>query len=571
MTESASHRVDALQLEEFLEFIYGDQSGYAYCLIIEPGSQSATQKYFLWPEHRKAMVQQISGQSSRADVYYSPGLFTEPSGKREHFKTSQVIWCEFDGNAPTSSELQIIPQPSYKLQSSRQGYEHWYWRLQSPLTDSKVLESLTKKITYFLSADHGSWNSNRVLRPPGLRHHESGKQTETIYQVPSRVQVSDFVKLPELPESIKNFSIGPIPKVIDVVAKYKWDPEPWAFFMAESVKEGGRSSALTKLAHFCVEMGMKNGEILAVLYSADDRWKKFKERSDRKERLISLVRYARTKELKDSTTKKSLALESFSFREFFEQEVTIDWVLPGVFPKGGSAIIAGPPEVGKTQISLQVAIHLALGKEFLGWKPERTWKSAFLSLEMGHADLLIFMNNMRKDLSEEDFELLHENLKIIPLGEPLKLDESTGQEQLNEFLEQFKPEGLFIDSFGQAMTGLNNDEDVNKIYSYLRGTVKNKYSCFNWMVHFPRKNQVGNRKPKSLDDLYGNRYIGGNIDLGLCAWPVGDSIELSFIKKRLGKKEYPKMIQRTDNLNFTLSTVNTVKAKASKPTDILDF
>lgn len=570
MTESASHQVDASQLEEFLEFIYEDQTGYSY-IALRPASTTQWNTYFFdWPNDKHKIITFIKINSASNDVYYSPALFSKPSGKREDFKTANVVWCEFDGELPEDSYSKEIPIPSLRLRSSTVGHEHWYWKLKYAISDSKALEAIASRLAYRLSADH-CWNANRVLRPVGTTHLESGQQVKIIHQTNQKASLTDFIALPELPESIKNFSIGPIPKVIDVVAKYKWDPEPWAFFMAESVKEGGRSSALTKLAHFCVEMGMKNGEILAVLYSADDRWKKFKDRSDRKERLISLVKYARTKELKDSTTKKSLALESFSFREFFEQEVTIDWVLPGVFPKGGSAIIAGPPEVGKTQISLQVAIHLALGKEFLGWKPERTWKSAFLSLEMGHADLLIFMNNMRKDLSTEEFDLLHENLKIIPLGEPLKLDEPTGQEQLNEFLEQFKPEGLFIDSFGQAMTGLNNDEDVNKIYSYLRGTVKNKYNCFNWMVHFPRKNQVGNRKPKSLDDLYGNRYIGGNIDLGLCAWPVGDSIELSFIKKRLGKKEYPKMIQRTDNLNFILSTINAVKAKASKPTDILDF
>jgi hypothetical protein len=127
------------------------------------------------------------------------------------------------------------------------------------------------------------------------------------------------------------------------------------------------------------------------------------------------------------------------------------------------------------------------------------------------------------------------------------------------------------------MTGLNNDEDVNKIYEYLRGSVKNKFNCFNWMIHFPRKGQVGNRKPKALDDLYGNRYIGGNIDLGLCAWPVGDSIELSFIKKRLGEKEPPKMLRRTPNLNFILSTIHSNNTTTSTSTDsstrtsIMDF
>lgn len=565
------------ELEEFLEFIYGDQTGYSYIALRPPSTDQWNTFYFEWPKGRDKIINFIKLHSSTNEVYYSPALFSKPSGKREDFKTSRVVWCEFDGELPSDSHSKEIPDPSLRVRSSTPGHEHWYWRLSNAISDSKALETITARLAFKLSADH-CWNSNRVLRPITTTHHESRQQVQIISQNFQEVTPTAFATLPELPNTLSRFSIGSIPKVLDVVAKYPWEPEPWAFFMEEKIKDGRRSSALTKLALICIEMGMKNAEVLSVLYSADDRWKKFKDRSDRKERLISLVKYARTKALKNSTLKKSSALATFSFKEFFEQDIKVEWVIKEVLPKGGSAIISGPPEVGKTQISLQMAIHLALGKQFLNWKPERPWKSCFLSLEMGHADLLIFMDNMRKDLSTDDFDLLHENLTIIPLGEPLKLDKPEGQEKLNEVLSLYKPEGLFVDSFGQAMTGLNDEEAVNTLYDYLHRVVKNKHGCFNWLVHFPRKGQVGNRKPKTLDDLYGNRYIGGQIDLGLCAWPVGDAIELSFIKKRLGKKGYPLMIRRTDNLNFKLSGIGnsesdsaTAKTKAEKTTNIMDF
>lgn len=563
MTELASQ-----ELEDFLEFIYGDQSGYSY-IALRPTSTDQWNTYFFnWPNDKIILTSFIRTNTKANEVYYSPALFSKPSGKREDFKTSQVVWCEFDGELPDN--LDNVPPVSLKIQSSTAAHEHWYWRLNSPISSSKALEAITVKIAYRLNADH-CWNSNRVLRPVETTHHESRQQVKIFYQNNAKATVADFISLPDVPEYILSPTLGVIPKVLDVVAKYKWEPEPWALFMASDVKEGSRSSALTKIALNALEMGMSNSETMAILYSADDRVKKFKDRTDRKERLLSLLKYALNKIAKDSKTLKKTVLESFSFREFFEQDVVMEWVLPGILAKQGSAIIAGPPEVGKTQVSLQTAIHLGLGKEFLGWKPDRCWKTVILSLEMNHAHLMYFLKAMRKDLSVEEMDILHENLIIVPLGEPLDLGKPQDQEKLNEVMDRYRPEGLITDSLGLAMHGLNSDEDVNNTFGYINGIVRNKFRAFNWFVHFPRKGQVGNRRPKSLDDLYGNRYIGGQIDLGLLLWPTGDSIELSQIKNRLGSPFVPKMIKRTANLNFTLSTVGLDKSNSQPSTGIMDF
>jgi len=546
---------DTSDLKEFLEFIYGEQTGYSYILLIERPSGAVTQKYYKWPEECSSIIRLVSGQQhnghSSSDIYYSPALFSDASGKREHFKTSQVLWCEFDGNAPIDlgSNLQS-PIPSLRIQSSVQGHEHWYWRLSAPLTDSKVLEEITSRIAYSLSADH-CWNANRVLRPPGTTHVESGQQVKILHQTSKKNAASDFLSLKQPPSTIINFTVGAIPKVLDVIAKYKWDSEPWALFMSEAQKVGSRSSALTKVAMHCVEMGMSNAETLAILYNADDRWEKFKGRGDRKERLTSLARYARGHAIGAASEVAKTAFRVFDFVEFLEEPIEFTWAIPNVLPEQGIALVAGEPGVGKTQFSLQTAIHLALGEPLINWdKPTREYKTVIFSLEMVHAHLKDFLLTMKKDLSPDQMQLLKQNLKLVPLGQPLNLDKPEDQAKVSEVMELHKPDGIVIDSLGQAMVGLNDDESVNRVFGYLRGTISSKYHAFSWLIHFPRKEQVGNRKPKRLDDLYGSRYIGGQIDTGLLLWKLGDSIELSSLKNRLAKDERPITIERTENLNF---------------------
>lgn len=548
------------ELDEFLEFIYGNQTGYSYVALRPAFTDQWITYFFEWPNDRSKIADFIRAHTRDNEVYYSPALFSKPSAKQEDFKCTQVIWSEYDGQLPGT--VDNLPVPSLRIQSSTSGHEHWYWRLSFSIGDRTAAESLLKKVTYATNGDF-VWNCNRVLRPPGTVHHESKHTVKTLHKVTTQLRLEDFVSLASLPDELENFTVGPLPDALDTVAKYEWPLDTWKLFRTKEFDQGSRSSALTKLALSCVEMGMENAEAVAILQTADGQWKKFVGRNDRRERLTSLVKYARAKKIKDKIVSTATKLPIFSFKELFEAGVTFDWVLPGVLAKKGSAIIGGPPGIGKTQVSLQAAMHLGLGKEFLGWKPQQEYKTLVLSLEMNHPSLILFMESMKKDLKPEEIEKLHENMHICPLGEPLRLDRQEDQEKVTELMERYKPDGVIIDSLGQAMVGLNNDEDVNGTFNYVNAILRSKYSAFSWFVHFPRKPQIGNKKPKSVSDLFGSVYIGGQVDLAMLLWPVGDGLELSMIKNRLGPAQYPKMLQRTPNLNFKLSSISSAPKEKS--------
>ena len=549
---------DQADLLEFLTIIYGEQDGYVYSPVRPVGSQAWNQFFFRWPHEKQSLIRHILTKSVDNDVYYSPQLLSEPNARKEAFKTTQVLWAEFDGDLP--EDISAVPSPTLKIQSSTPGHEHWYWVLNFPLFSEKIVETLTKKIAYCINADK-CWNVNRVLRPIETIHQESKLRVKVVYRSSKKLSPEDFVNVPDIPDNIDNLDVGKIPNVLDVIAAYQIPQDLWKLFKAKEMEKGTRSSALMKLAHFCVEVGMSNEEVFSILnYKDSSHWKKYEGRPDQKDRLLSLIKSARTK-----TKKTALALPIFNFEDFFlNRSEGARWLIEGLFLETGNFLVTGPPEIGKTQLALQLAIHMVLGKSFLDWEIVKPQKLVFLSLEMNHDSLLIFLDSMKKDLTTEELEILAKNFHIIPLGEALRLAETEDQNKLTELLSQVRPTGVIIDSLGQAVVDdINSDVIINKVFNYVNSVIKNRFGAFCMFIHHPRKSQIGNKKPKNLDDLYGSRYIGAHADAVLCMWPTGKDIELSFLKVRLGKAIDSFAIQRTENLNFTKARI---RAKTKRNT-----
>lgn len=96
------------ELEEFLDFMWGDNQGYAYIPIKEPHKEDADfeVKFFEWPKEKQEAVDYIIKVSPVAEVYFGPALYKKiGSPVPENILGSQVLWTEFDGNAPKGGVL----------------------------------------------------------------------------------------------------------------------------------------------------------------------------------------------------------------------------------------------------------------------------------------------------------------------------------------------------------------------------------------------------------------------------------------------------------------------------------
>jgi hypothetical protein len=84
--------------------------------------------------------------------------------------------------------------------------------------------------------------------------------------------------------------------------------------------------------------------------------------------------------------------------------------------RGGQLIIAGPSSVGKSSMSLQMAICFALGKDFLGIKCRKPLKSLIVQAEDDEGDIAEVWESIKASLNLNDEELkqIKKNVIIVP-------------------------------------------------------------------------------------------------------------------------------------------------------------
>lgn len=543
------------EIGRFLDFMYGDQTGFAYSATKDPSTEHWEQYFFQWPVERESLINHITRFSTEKDVYYGPALYTSRSGEKDAFKVSNVMWVEFDGKIP--SKYENLPTPSLILRSSESKNQHWYWKLDSPINSVEALEEVVKRLTYHLEGDFGCWNANRVLRPPRTKHQDSGKTTEILRWDQRTVSLSEFANLPDLPfKMLSDTDINYVPEALDVIMKYQFQPDAIDLFKAKEIKKtegGGRSAALTKLAFYCVETELSNAETLSVLTNADSRWGKFVGRGkDRqKKHLIDIINYCRSKKPIDPVEKQvDNRLRVYTYEEFKATEINIEWIIPNLLHKKGFASLSGPPAVGKSQITLRFAEKLAKGEPFLKWPAVKPTRTLFVSMEMPHEELKYITDQMQ---ISGDADLLRENFLLMPIGSSVRLNNKKAQDELKKVIDEFQPEGIFFDSLGIAIgEDLNSEKVIFESFDFVNSVIRRQYSAFVWFIHHHRKAQIGNKKPNKLDDMYGNQYIGAQITSALGLWPTGDTIEFSCLKMRLAEMFNPFRIKRTPGLDFKL-------------------
>lgn len=546
-------------LRAFLEFIYGDEIGFAYSPTKNPDPDNPIWKqyFFHWPTGKEELVNHIRIMSQTHEVYVGPALFKgNKDAEKEDFKGTGVVWVEFDGTE--AENVSDVPEPNIKIRSSTDKHEHWYWKLDKFIEDISTLENITQRLAYHLAADLGCWNANRVLRPPGTKHHESGLTVTILNWDTKPININQFNELPKVPIKIlQEYDINYIPPPIEVIAKYSWTDrmDDFKLFMEAKIDKGHRSSALTKVGHICIELGMTNAETLSLLYNADSRWEKFSKRKDQKARLLDIINYCRSRhpvepsDVPDNGVETQPRLKVYSYAEFMNTDVKLEWVVEGLIHRKGLAMLSGPPDVGKSQLSIRFAEKLALGKSFLNWQITKPMRTLMVSMEMPHEELHYLMNNMQ---FKQD-ELLNENMYVLPLGYSIRLGNKAAQAELAAVVEEFRPDGIIFDSFGVGIgDDLNSEKVILDALDFVHKTLRGGYGCFVWFIHHNRKPQPGNKAPKKLEDLFGSQYIGAALTTAMGLWPTTTQglIEVSCLKLRMSKHFEKFHIRRMTNLDF---------------------
>jgi archaellum biogenesis ATPase FlaH len=543
----------ASELNDYLDFIYDKQEGYVYTATREPESNSWNEKFFKWPAERVELSDYITKKGATDDIYTSPAIWKFP-GKlgKNLFKSSAVAFTEYDGNALSVDEG--IYEPSLKVQSSSPTCQHVYFKLDKPTDDPSELEKINEIITYGNDGDPSAWDCTQILRPPGTTNfkYEDKPQTKLIYQASTTLSRSLFKNLERPKKFDAKIDQSALPELMDVIARHAWAHDDFDFFMRDSIAGGSRSSAMMRLGHVCAEMGMSSEEAYVTLRDADDRWKKYVHRRDRDTRLLEIISKAFS-----TKSPKHRKYKLLSSDELFHAELDASWIVDGLLLTNSIGVVYSQPGVGKTRLSMQLAIALAGGKNrFLAWDIPKPQKVLMLSLEMDDLELQLFYKDM---VSQDESRAIGSNLMFFAEGQPLDIDKASGQEVVYGLIREYKPDILVIDSLGAAVSAdVSSNVEVKQFFKFV-SKIRRDFGVTVWIIHHGRKPTADNKAPKGLGDMYGSVYIGAEAGTVLCLWQQGDGhyIELSVVKGRHLKDKRPLRLQNVPDSAYFQIHANT--------------
>lgn len=515
-------------LEKFAEFLFGNRSGYVY-VATKKRDSSWGQHFFNWPLQKQKILDFVKTSSIEDDVYVSPALFSDKSGKKESIKDSSVVWIEFDGKAEI--DYKGLPEPDLVVQTSTSSHLHCYWKLDSPI-DVSTIEDINRRLTYYLEADSSGWDASQVLRPPDTTNWKSvaGKPVRLLKLEDNSHAVGSFDRAPsiETPLAIIVYD-NLIPE-----HELKIPNELKDRIFRQIAVEPTRSSFLMSTGYLLAEAGMDALEIVSALYLVDCRIKKFVGRTDQ---LIRLSEIASIAIMKSQT----LDEESYSPLEIVNHELDLEWYLEGWLHSKGIMILSGAPGVGKTQFALYLGYCLSTGVGVFNKTPGKPLTVGVLSLEMEVVELKYIL--ARQASGYDNLTLWDSNTKVFTYEEgSLGAYEKT--------IEKHRPDVLIIDSLSELANDDLAESEARKIMRWLK-KMRRLYDCSMIVIHHNRKASDTNKKPRKLSDLYGSFIFAKLSETVISLWAEEGSnlIELDTLKTRFGRTEHIKL-KRDDNLVF---------------------
>lgn len=184
---------------------------------------------------------------------------------------------------------------------------------------------------------------------------------------------------------------------------------------------------------------------------------------------------------------------SWSPEEVFELEPP-EWLMEYVLPKGGSTLLYGPTNVGKSLVALDWAFRLASGYNWLDRFVANPVRVMYVYAEGGH-DLQLRYQAWCEGNAIMNTHRLEENIQFLGLDEEVHLrwpadadDAPEGVLRLWENAKKFKPEVIVFDPAQEVWRGMdsNSDRDVQMAYRVIKD-LQRQHGCAALIVHHARK------------------------------------------------------------------------------------
>jgi KaiC/GvpD/RAD55 family RecA-like ATPase len=222
-------------------------------------------------------------------------------------------------------------------------------------------------------------------------------------------------------------------------------------------------------------------EIKALLQESDPVEKEFKIREIAESYRISqgsIKSLLTALKAQTETTKASC----LSLSELFNAESTaINWLVPGLLPRGETTLLLAPPKCGKTLMSVDLAYCLATGEDyFLNSNEFKTSPGKVLLISVDESSQSTKAKLFNRGFRDDD-----QNIRVM-------LNWSINQTKaLEEILEDFRPDLVIVDSLKRINHGSpiseNSAEFADNIYTLKE--LFNRYGAAGILIHHSSKDK----------------------------------------------------------------------------------
>jgi hypothetical protein len=189
----------------------------------------------------------------------------------------------------------------------------------------------------------------------------------------------------------------------------------------------------------------------------------------------------------------------YDSNDFFSLEVeAIDWTIPGMLPRGETAILAGMPKVGKSILAFDAAFAVATGEDpFLG---ENCAKGRVLLITPDAS-----VRSVRSQLFKRGFR--HgDDIRVMPEWDISQFD------LLEQQLEDYRPTLVVVDSLKRITVGRdiseNSAEFADNVYRLKE--ILQRYNASGLLIHHSNKDR----------EAYGVGKVRGSTAIAGAVWGV---------------------------------------------------
>lgn len=444
------------------------------------------------------------------NLYWCPVIFSKPSRNKNSALGSIALYADLDEVNPES--LNDI-KPSIAWKSSEKRYQGLW--LLSDFAGPLELESLNKRLTYFVGADKSGWDLTQMLRIPGTTNYQYNPPVsgEVLWsEMDSSFVFSSLEQ--ELPQVESTISDQSKMSLFELITQYKdiipKDISRLLQFPPESVTPGKRSEILWKIESTLIDAKVPMEDIYLMVQQSS--WNKYRGRKDERTRLMHEINAVYRKEIEEfdkaEKVKESILSgenQPFNIIDFDylmgQPPYKAGWLIDGFWLRGSNGIVAGEPKTFKSTITLDMAMSVASGKPLFN-RYEVKERGPVVMIQNENAEWIVRDRIERMSIGKGlvgKADVIGNKLSVqwapsLPMyflnNQGFDFGTIEHQLALEKFLDGIKPVMIVFDPLYLMFTGdINSAQEVQPILKWLTH-LKDKYHSAVIVVHHFRKGET---------------------------------------------------------------------------------